>query len=80
MTQLLLEPEEQVSELLSVFQNKVSRLLVSQNFSLQGRTLLLPKAVLTQLLEICMRITGNGTSMIPSKEVIGLQTKTQFNT
>jgi hypothetical protein len=70
----------QVSELLSDYPKPVSRLLVFLSFSQPDLTLLLLKVVLMLLSETCMVMIGDGTSMIQSREVTGLEIKTLFNT
>ena len=69
----------QVLELLSDYPRLVSRQLVSQSFSQLDHILSLPKVELTLLLETCIMMTGDGTSMIQSKEVTGLEIKMLFN-
>ena len=69
----------QVLELLSDYPKLASRLLVSQSFSQLDHILLLLKVELTLPLETCIMMTGDGTSMIQSKEVTGLEIKMLFN-
>ena len=80
MTLLLLVQVVLVSELLSDLVKQDIKQPVSLNYSQLDPTLLLLKEVLMLLLEICMRMTGDGIFMILLKEVIGLVIKMPFNT
>ena len=71
-------PEEQASEPLSVWSSKDLRLHAFQNFSQQDHILLLLKEVLMLPSETCMRMIGDGTLTIPSKEVTGSVIKMRF--
>jgi len=62
----------------SVFPRLDSGQLVSQSCSQPDHTLLLLKVVLMQLLVICIRMTGGGTSMTQSREVIGSEIRMPF--
>ena len=80
MTLLLSELEEQVSERHSVLLSLALKQLAFQNFSPQDHILWLLREVLMLLLEICMKMIGDGISMIQLKELIGLEIKMQFIT
>ena len=79
MTQSLLVLEEQDLELLSVYLKLDSRLLAFQSYSQLDLILLPLRVVLTPLWVTCMRMTGDGIFMIPSRVVIGLEIKMLFN-
>ena len=71
MTQLLSALEEQVSEQLSVSLKLDSKLPVSPNFSQLDLILLPPREVLMLPSVTCIRMIGDGISMILSKVAIG---------
>jgi len=65
------ELEDQDLELPSDFLKLDSRLLAFPNYSQQDLTLLQHREVLTQLLETCIMMTGDGTSMTLSRDLTG---------
>jgi len=74
-TLLYVEQEVQDFVLPMVSHQKDIRLHVLPSSSQLVHILLLHKVVLMLLLVTCTRMTGGGTFMIPSKEVIGWETR-----
>ena len=69
----------QVSEPPSDYLKLASRLLVFLSFSQLDPTPSPPKVVLMLLLVTCIMMIGDGTSMIQSREVTGLEIRMLFN-
>lgn len=76
----LLGPEELDSEPPLDWSNRASRLPAFRNFSRPGRIPLLLREASMPRSATCMLMTGDGTPMIQSKAVIGLEIRMPFTT